>query len=389
VGTERIYYTDSYLADFDADVIRSEQGGAIVYLNRTAFYPSSGGQPCDLGLCGGIPVTDVIDNGEEIAHVLAGPLASERVHCSVDWPRRFDHMQQHTGQHLLSAAFAEQCGFRTVSFHLGSDVSTIELATSELGEAEVGHIERRVAELIGEARPVHIHFQDANSATALRKPSSRTGMLRIIEIEGLDRSACGGTHVRSTAELGPILIRRQEKVRGNIRVEFVCGGRALARARTDFHLLDKMARVCTVAIDDLPQHLEWVRARLADAGKERQKSEAGLAECEGRRLWESTEPAPDGIRRRLLDVDSIRESTRVLAQSFISAGSAALLVRGRDPLSLLFAASSDSNLHAGNLLRSVLQKYGGRGGGSATIAQGSLAAAANARDASRDLGFEE
>jgi alanyl-tRNA synthetase len=389
VSTDRLYYTDSYLADFDAEVVRSQEGGTVVYLDRTAFYPASGGQPHDLGFCGGMPVTDVIDQGDEIGHVLAGPVAGSRVHCSIDWTRRYDHMQQHTGQHLLSAAFVEQCGFKTVSFHLGPDVSTIDLSTAELSDGDVEQVENRVAQFIRDARPVRIGFEESNAAAGLRKPSSRPGVLRIIEIEGLDRSACGGTHVRSTAELGPILIRRREKVRGNVRVEFVCGDRALARARKDFHLVGEMARLCTAAIDDLPRHVASLRERLADAEKERQKLAADLAESEGRQLWESTRPAPDGIRRRVLDVDSIRESTRVLAQAFISAGMATLLVRGREPLSVLFAASSDSNVHAGNLLRSALQKHRGRGGGSANIAQGTVAAAANAGDVSRDLGFNE
>ena len=389
MGTERLYYTDCYLADFDAEVVRTEKDGAVVYLDRTAFYPASGGQPHDLGLCGGMPVTGVIDQDEEIAHVLGAPISAGRVECSIDWPRRYDHMQQHTGQHLLSAAFVAQCGFRTVSFHLGPDLSTIDLETAELSDSQVEQVENRAAQLVRDARPVRVGFEEATLANALRKPSSRTGVLRIIEIEGLDRSACGGTHVRSTAELGPILIRRREKLRGNVRVEFVCGDRALARARKDFHLLGETARLCTAAIDDLPRHVDSLRERLAEAEKQRQKLAADLAEAEGRRLWESTKPGLDGIRRRVLDVDSIRESTRALAQSFISAGQAALLVRGRDPFTLLFAASSDSNLHAGNLLRNSLQKYGGRGGGSAAIAQGTLPNTAYARDVSRDLGFEE
>jgi alanyl-tRNA synthetase len=389
VGTERLYYTKCYLADFDANVVSSEKNGTVVYLDRTAFYPTSGGQPHDLGLCGGIPVIDIIDKGDEIAHVLEAPIAAGQVHCSVDWPRRYDHMQQHTGQHLLSAAFAEQCGFKTLSFHLGPDISTIDLETAELSEGEVEQVENRAAQLIREARPVRIGFEEANGANALRKPSSRTGVLRIVEIESLDRSACGGTHVRSTAELGPIFIRRRERLRGNVRVEFVCGDRALARARKDFHLLGETARLCTAAIDDLPRHVNSLRERLAEAEKQRQKLAADLAETEGRRLWESTKPGLDGIRRSVLDVDSIGGSTRVLAQSFISAGQAALLVRGQSPVTLLFAVSPDSNLHAGNLLRSSLQKHGGRGGGSATIAQGTLANTANTRDVSRDLGFEE
>jgi len=174
------------------------------------------------------------------------------VEGAVDWQRRYDHMQQHTGQHLLSAVFIELFQFPTLSFHLGSDVSTIELGTKELTDEQVQRVERRTNELVWEARPVRVSFEDAGTAQGLRKASARSGTLRVIEIADLDRSACGGTHVRSTSEVGPVQIRRSEKIRGNLRVEFVCGLRAIRSARRDFKTLAELSKQFAVPPDQLP-----------------------------------------------------------------------------------------------------------------------------------------
>ncbi len=216
--TERLYYNDGYLREFRARVTRSEDGGRRVYLDRTAFYPSSGGQPFDLGTLGGIRVVEVADEVERIAHLLEAPLPAGEVEGAIDWPRRYDHMQQHTGQHLLSAVFEELYQIRTLSFHMGAQTSTIDLSAAAIDPSQVEQVEQRCAEIVAEAHPVTISYEDAGAAAGLRKESQRSGTLRIVSIEGVDRSACGGTHVRSTAELGPILIRKIEKIRGNLRV---------------------------------------------------------------------------------------------------------------------------------------------------------------------------
>ena len=221
--TERLYYHDSYLRDFTAHVVAVSSDGATAYLDRTAFYPTSGGQPFDTGFIAGIAVLDVADEGERIAHRLAAPLSARDVDCSIDWKRRFDHMQQHTGQHLVSAVFEELLGLRTVSFHLGQEISTIDLEAASIESRGVRHVESRANQIVCENRPVIVQFEEAAEARGLRKPSEREGTLRIVSIEGLDRSACGGTHVHATGEIGAILIRKLEKVRQTMRVEFLCG----------------------------------------------------------------------------------------------------------------------------------------------------------------------
>ena len=240
--TERLYYNDCYLREFQARVLEVSDDGRRVLLDRTAFYPSSGGQPFDLGMLGGAVVVDVIDEDERVVHVVETPLAPGEVSGEVDWARRFDHMQQHTGQHLLSAVFEELFGIGTVSFHMGSVTSTIDVSAAALDAKQIERVEERCAEIVGEARPVLITFEDASADLGLRKASERTGTLRIVAIDGMDRSACGGTHLRTTAEIGAVAIRKLEKIRATTRVEFVCGLRAVRAARSDFRLLTDISR---------------------------------------------------------------------------------------------------------------------------------------------------
>jgi alanyl-tRNA synthetase len=247
--TERLYYADSYLTEFDATLVGRDESGRQLYLDRSAFYPTSGGQQFDLGklqpegAAAPLRVVDVVDEGERVAHVLAEPAAwladGARLHGQVDWSRRFDHMQQHTGQHLLSAVFQELLGCATLSVHFGDQSSTLDLDAALLGPADLEAVERRANAAVFEDREVAVAVEDASDAAGLRKASARSGALRIVSIAGLDRSACGGTHVRRTGEIGPILLRRLERVRKNVRLEFVCGERATRRARADFASLSR------------------------------------------------------------------------------------------------------------------------------------------------------
>jgi alanyl-tRNA synthetase len=372
--TERLYYADSYLRSFRAQVVEVAGDGLTVYLDRTAFYPASGGQPCDTGSIAGRAVLDVVDQGERIAHRLSAPVAAGVADCAIDWERRFDHMQQHSGQHLLSAVFAGAFALRTASFHLGADSATIDLEGGPVDPPSVREAERRANAVVFENRPLTVEFEDAAAASGLRKPSEREGTLRIVSIAGLDRSACGGTHVRSTGEIGPILIRKIEKVRETTRVEFVCGGRAIRRARADFEALSAAAQLFSVSVDDLPAiaaaHLESCRA----ADKARRKLEVELAAFQGHELYAATAPGSDGLRRhtRRLERGGLDE-LRALAQSFTGQPKSVFVAALDDPPSVLLAASADSGIDAGKLLKAALAQTGGRGGGSSRIAQGSVA----------------
>jgi alanyl-tRNA synthetase len=391
VGTERLYYTGSYQSSFQANVARLSNAGTSVYLDRTAFYPTSGGQPHDLGVINGIPVLDVVDEGSEIEHKLESPMTETpvggTVDCIVDWHRRYEHMQQHTGQHLLSAVFMELFNFATLSFHMGAEVSTIELATAELSEIAIGEAQLRAAQLIGEARPVLVRFEDAAEAQALRKASARAGTLRIVDIESVDRSACGGTHVRNLAECGPILIRRHERVRSNVRIEFVCGTRALELARQDFRQLSDSAKACGVPPANLLPTIQNLYERLASAEKDSQRLSLDLAKRDGRQHWEDNPASDGGLRRISLTCPTLGEQSRALAQSCVERGRAAIFIAGLNPRSVLFSVSEDAELHAGDLLKAALAARGLRGGGSRTMAQGSVRNEEDIAAIAAELGF--
>jgi alanyl-tRNA synthetase len=373
--TERLYYDDCYARSFEATVVENDPGSNRVVLDRTAFYPTSGGQPFDLGTINGIAVVSVQEDEEagDIQHKLASPLTSETtVNAEIDWTRRFDHMQQHTGQHLLSAVFHDLFGLTTVSFHMGPAVSTIELTTPSLDHAAITAAEQRANEIIAENRPVSITFEDAAAVEGLRKASARSGTLRIISIEGLDRSACGGTHLRSTGEIGSILLRSTEKIRGNTRIEFVCGLRAVARARSEYALLSSIAALTGTAIDAAPGVVATWSERLADAEKRNRKSALELARYYALDRYNGTYPNANGRRIHIQRIDDagIPEDIRAEAQAFVSQPNAVYVAAARS--AVMLAASADSGVNAGAILKPVLQKHGGRGGGSAAMAQGSV-----------------
>ncbi len=369
--TNRLYYQDSYLTEFRASVVDASPEQQRIYLDRTAFYPSSGGQPFDTGKLGGVEVIDVVDEEDRIAHVLRAPLEAKEVAGMVDWRRRFDHMQQHTGQHLLSAVLVDLFGAATVSFHLGAETSTIDIAKA-LDAGQVRAAERHANEIVFENRPVSISYRHSSDDLGLRKPTEREGEIRIVSIQDLDRSACGGTHVRATGEIGPILIRKLDRIRGNLRVEFLCGLRAVERARSDFEALSTVARSFSTPLDEVPSLVEAQRERLLETERAHRRLASELAQARGRELYAKTPVSADGIRRVSRRVASLSDDLRVEAQSFAAGSKAVFLAIGEEPPALMLAASADSGVHAGNLLKNAVAAAGGRGGGSPIMAQGSV-----------------
>lgn len=370
--TERLYYSDSYLVDFAATV--SGVDGARVYLDRSAFYPTSGGQPHDVGELGGAAVVEVVDEGERVAHVLSAPdalVAGAEVAGRVDWTRRFDFMQQHTGQHLLSAVFEDLFGHRTVSVHFGDTYSTLDLDAESLGAAAVARAERRANEVVFENVPVSVGFEDAAAATGLRKPADRTGEIRIVTITGIDRSACGGTHVRSTGEIGPVLIRRVEKYKKLSRVEFRCGARAIARARADFEALSAMAETMSAAIDELPALVAKQSAGLQAADAARRKLSEEVARFRARERYDATPPDAAG-RRRIVERAAPMDDLRAMGQALAALPKAVFVGTTANPPAIVYAASEDSGVNAGTALKAALAPHNGRGGGSPRMAQGTV-----------------
>jgi alanyl-tRNA synthetase len=376
--TERLYYTDSYLRDFTARIAGHADDGRTVYLDRTAFYPTSGGQPFDIGSIAGVAVLEVVDEDARIAHKLAGVLKpdvleAESIACAIDWDRRFDHMQQHTGQHLLSAVFEELFHLKTVSFHLGAESATIDIEGGAAEPRTILEAERHANQVVFENRPVTVEFHDAAEVHGLRKPSDRDGTLRIVSIDRMDRSACGGTHVRFTGEIGPILLRKLDKIRQTVRVEFLCGARAVRRARADYEALSKAAQLFSSPLDEVPAMLAAQMEAARTTEKAHRKLELDLAAYRGNELYRNTASDADGFRR--VTERAARgnlEELRAVAQNFTAQPKAVFMAALEEPPSVLLAVSNDAGIDAGKALKAALTEVGGRGGGNARIAQGSV-----------------
>lgn len=373
--TERLYYTDPYAIEFDAQVLRVQphDGGSAAVLDRTAFYPASGGQPFDTGTLGAARVTSVIDAEDgTVLHVIDGSLGAGAVRGRIDWDRRFDHMQQHTGQHILSAAFDRVLGARTESFHLGAVSATIDLS-QDITPADISRGEDEANRIVWEDRAVTIRFADAAEAARLplRKESARGGMLRLIDVEGFDLSACGGTHVARTGAVGIIAVASWERFRGGTRVEFVCGARALRAHRRLRDTVAASVRLASVLPAELPAGIERLQADAKDARRQLKDLHARLAAFEGDALAARAEPA--GPRRVVAaalegwDANSLKAIAAAIAAH---PGHVAALFSTPAPSAVVIARAADVTADCVAVLKSIVAAFGGKGGGRPELAQG-------------------
>ena len=383
--TDRLYYHDSFLYDFDARVVDAldSNGRTAIVLDRTAFYPTSGGQVHDLGMLSAdgrqIAITEVADEEDgRILHFAASPLvAGTQVHGSIDAARRRDHVQQHSGQHVLSAAFIQLFNMPTVSFHMGEEICTIDLETNGLSAAQAQKAEYLANQVIAEDRPVSIRFVPLEEARqlGLRKlPPKQTGDLRLIDITDFDLTACGGTHVRATGQIGSILLRKIEKVKQGVRVEFVCGLRAVNTARRDYTTLTEAAALYSSHIYDVPEQVRKSLAEAKTAGKAQHKLLEELAELSAERLLAQPASSPQVITEFFPDRDAV--FIKLLAQKLTAGKSAviALLASSAGQPTLVFAQTPGQKSNMGQLMKDAMVQLGGRGGGSADMAQGGLPA---------------
>lgn len=372
--TERLYYTDAYCREFRATVLEStaHEGRTAVRLDRTAFYPTSGGQPHDIGRLGAAQVLDVIDTDDAILHVVDREIPAGPVEGTIDWERRFDHMQQHTGQHVLSAAFDTLLQARTVSFHLGTASSTIDLSR-EVSPSEIARAEREANRIVWEDRPVQVRFVDEAEAARLplRKDPSRTGTLRIVEVDGFDLSACGGTHVSRTGAIGNIAVASWERFKGGSRIEFLCGGRALA----GYHALRDAVAASIRLLSVLPSELPAAIERLQNEGKEAKRQIKGLqgqlAGFEADRLAASAESAgQDRVVVTALegwDANGLKSIASAIAAR---PNHVAILFSQPAPANVVIARGEGSTVDCATLLKDLTSRFGGKGGGRAELAQG-------------------
>lgn len=380
--TKRLYYDDSSLLEFDATVtgVREHDGRPAVTLDRTAFYPTSGGQPFDTGTLGPAAVVDVVDDeaSGEILHVLDRAVeAGASVAGRIDRARRLDHMQQHTGQHILSAAFEKLHHARTVSFHLGAEASTIDL-DREVNAAAIAAAERLANEIVWEDRPIGIRYATEEEAALLplRKEPKRSGTLRLIDVPDCDLSACGGTHVPRTGVIGIIAVSGVERFKGGLRVSFVCGARALARFGRMRAAIEESIKRVSVHLDELPAAIE----RMQDDNKALRQTiraqQEKLAESEAISL-KARGDVLDGLT---LIVEHARgwdaSGIKLLASALTaSPGIVVALAGDGSPTPVVIARSEDGRLDAGAALRQAIAELGGKGGGKPGMAQGAVSAA--------------
>ncbi len=377
--TSRIYYTDPYCRRFDAVVTRAGEhdGRSAAVLDRTAFYPTSGGQPHDAGRlmpAGGtseVDVIDVVDADDEIVHVLSRPLvAGSVVTGEIDWHRRFDHMQQHTGQHVLSAAFDRLFDNRTTSFHMGVDLSTIDLAR-EMSWEQIAQAENEANRIVWEDRAVAIRFASAEEAAAmpLRKEPARGGVLRLIDVTDFDLSACGGTHVARTGAIGVVAVPAIEKFKGGVRVTFVCGGRALRVFRSLRESVAGSVRALSVLPHELPAAVERMQAEAKELRRTMKRFQESLAAQEGARLATRAREANGVVVEALDGWDANGLKTIAVEITRLTSASVALFSTTA-PYAIVIARSADRTIDANAVLRAMTQRYAGRGGGKPDLAQG-------------------
>jgi len=382
--TERLYYTDPYLTEFDAQVLETVEATnarPAVILDRTAFYPSSGGQPFDTGTIGTARVVDVVDRADgAIVHVLEGGTAQairDQVSAThargrIDWSRRFDHMQQHTGQHVLSAAFERVLGVRTLSLHLGVDGSTIDLARG-VTPSEIEHAEEEANRIMWGNRPVTIRFADAEEAARLplRKESAREGILRLIEVEDFDLSACGGTHVSRTGEIGIIAVGATERIRGGSRVEFFCGSRALRSHRRLRDIIAAGSKLASVGGAELPAAIERLQGEVKELKRAAKDLHSRLAHYEAEALASRAESI-GSIRYSFAAIDGCdANSLKQIATAIVArSGHVAIVLSSPPPSFAVVARSADVAVDAGAILKRMVERFGGKGGGRPDLAQG-------------------
>ncbi|HVL69875.1 MAG TPA: DHHA1 domain-containing protein [Vicinamibacterales bacterium] len=371
--TERLYYHDPYLTEFEATVRAVEEaadGRYAIRLDRTAFYPTSGGQPFDTGSLGDARVLGVEETEDgDVVHVVDRRLDEGGVISGrLDWTRRFDHMQQHTGQHILSAAFDHLLGARTESFHLGSETSTIDLSR-ELPADEITRAEDDANRVVWEDRAVGIQFVDASQAASLplRKEPAREGLLRLIDVDGYDLSACGGTHVGRTGAVGIIAIAGWERFRGGSRIEFVCGVRALLAHRRLRDVSAAATRLLSVHTNELPAAVERLQGEAREARRRLKEAHAKAAVHEAAALADAAAGGAVVAALEGWDQNGLK-----LVASAVAArpGHVAALFSTPAPSAIVIARSEESPTDCAAALRQVIARFGGKGGGRPDLAQG-------------------
>jgi alanyl-tRNA synthetase len=378
--TRRLYYDDAYRTEFQARVTGVEKlsdGRTAVVLDETCFYPTSGGQLHDTGELAGEAVVEVLDEGHRILHVVDGATLAigSEVSGVVDPLRRAHHRQQHSGQHVLSRVLEDVHGWPTVSSRLGETMNTLEFDAPIPPVEVLADVEDRVNRILWEGRPVRVRYLDEAEAigAGLRKKVDRPGPVRVIEVDGVDRCGCGGTHVQNTSEIGMVAITGTEKVRGGTRLHFLCGERATRWRREREQWLDATARALTTGQDRV---LDTVQRLQRETRERKKRMEAMARELVAQRAgaWcAAAEPGEHGVRivLRILSEDEVTAMPEAVARITSQPGLIAILVaEGAGRVQVVAARGEGVDVDCAELLSSVLARWGGRGGGRPDHARG-------------------
>jgi alanyl-tRNA synthetase len=373
--TVHLYYHDSYLTEFTATVLEGRARGDkhAVVLDRTAFYPTSGGQPHDTGMLGSARVLEVEEDEDGfVLHILDSSLPQGPISGRIDWERRFDHMQQHTGQHILSQAFLKVAQAPTVSFHLGQESCTIDIELAQPDAALMQEAEEQASRVVFEDRPVHVLNVDRSELAALgvRKESQREGILRVIDVADFDRSPCGGTHVRRTGEIGMISVLDFERYKGGTRVEFACGTRVLRTLRKDHEVLKILGKFHSTHPYELPRLVEKLQEERSTLARENSRLEERILIMEAFELTNMAEGKGGKafVKRRYSD--RTIESVKLLAQKIAAIpGAVAILGLAQNGAQVVVAKSVDVPGNCGAAIKEIAARLGGKGGGRPELAQ--------------------
>jgi alanyl-tRNA synthetase len=369
--TKKLYFEDAYLAEFDARVVgRTEiEGKPAVILDQTVFYPEAGGQSCDRGTINGIAVLQVVEDGEAIVHVLERAIEADTVHGRIDWPRRFDRMQQHSGQHILSQAFYEVVKGMTLSFHIGDEVSTLEIEVPKISDPDLDRVEARANAVLFEDREIKTYFvpEDRIGTVPLRKPPKKEGLIRVVEVSGFDYSACGGTHCRRAGEIGLIKVTKTDRIRNNLRFEFVCGERALRDYQEKNRTVRQAAAFFSVADRDVATTVGKSLTEIKALKKKARKLEERIASYEAREIIHGAQ----GKIIQAVFEDKSPEEARFLAVQIIHNAERIVLfgAHGETQSHLILAAADGLGLDVRTLIPVVSAVVQVRGGGSPSLVE--------------------
>jgi alanyl-tRNA synthetase len=370
-GPKRLYYDNPYQVEFKANVIgrKTFENKPALILDQTCFYPESGGQPADKGRINGVKILDVLEKGSEILHIMQSEVMSDQVNGVIEWETRFDHMQQHSGQHILSQCFDTLFDAKTLSFHLGLKASTIEIDLRDITEDEVEKVETLANEVVFQDEEIctYITPEEMIEQVPLRKPPQKTGHIRVVQISDFDYSACGGTHPNKTGEIGLIKILRWDRIRGNLRFEFVCGRRALIDYGIKNRIIRDVAVKFNVGEGELVGSIDKMIAEIKDLRKQMKKTQERILDIEAQEIMKNAE---GGLIKKIFTGKS-PEEVRILALSIIRNGDYIVLfgTNLQDRVHLVLASSEKLERDMRDIVPVVSPLIGGRGGGRPTLVE--------------------